>query len=112
MNMVTPRGPMGQKPNKAIKDPDYIARVRGLPCIVCESFGEAQNSPTQAHHCIHGRYGTLRTSDRCCIPLCEGHHQGDFDTSKIALHREPDMWKEAYGQDFEYIAVIQDRLGV
>lgn len=104
--------PIYQKPAKAAKDPDYLKRVRGLRCCICDGFGEAQNSPTQAHHPIHGRGGNLKTPDRMAIPLCEGHHQGDFDTSKIALHREPDMWREAYGIDREYVAATQDRLGV
>lgn len=112
MNMVTPRGPMGLKNSRPPDDPEYLKRVRGLPCVICEAFGERQNSPTEAHHPIHGRYGTRKVPDRLCIPLCHGHHIGDFDTSKIALHREPQAWKEAYGEDHEYVAVTQDRLGV
>lgn len=106
------RGPLGLRHPKPKPDPKYLARVRGEPCRICEAFGEVQLSPTQAHHPIHGRFSKLRTPDRLAIPLCEGHHQGDFDTSKVALHREPDRWKELYGEDHEYIAVTQDRLGV
>ncbi len=111
MNLMN-KPPAGQKQPKEGRDPAYLVRVRELPCCICEGFGERQASPTQAHHPIHGRGSTRKVPDRMAIPICEGHHLGDFDTSKIALHRDPDMWKEAYGLDHEYIAATQDRLGV
>ena len=111
MNLMN-KPPVGQKQPAAGRDPQYLVRVRELPCCVCDGFGEHQKSPTQAHHPIHGRGSTRKVPDRMAIPLCEGHHLGDFDTSKIALHREPNMWKEAYGIDREYVAATQDRLGV
>lgn len=104
--------PIHQKPTKASSDPAYLARVRELPCVICQAHGEPQNSPTQAHHCIHGRGGNRKTPDRMAIPLCEGHHQGLFDRSKVALHVEPSRWKVLYGKDTDWIAVTQDRLGV
>lgn len=100
--------PIYQKQGKASKDPAYLAKVRQLPCIICQEFGMPQLSPTQAHHPIHGRYGTRKSPDEMAIPLCEGHHQGNFDTSKIALHREPAKWKRLYGQDHEYSARVRD----
>lgn len=30
----------------AAKNPAYLARVRELPCCICEAFGEVQMSPT------------------------------------------------------------------
>lgn len=99
-----------QKQPKAKPDPAYLAAVRQLPCCVCEAFGEAQNSATTAHHPIMGRYSTRKVPDRMAIPLCDGHHQGTFDTSKIAVHREPKAWREAYGQDRDFVAVTLDRI--
>ena len=93
------------KPNRA-----YLAAVRELPCVICEAFGELQSSPTTAHHPICGRYGTRKAPDTTAIPLCCGHHQGDFDTSKIAIHRERKAWVAKYGPDTDYTAVTQDRL--
>ena len=97
----TPQGP---------DDPGNLARVRGLPCCVCQAFGLPQLSPTTAHHAIHDRHGTRKAPDRDAIPLCDGHHQGTFDTSKLALHRAPDQWRKAYGSDRDYIASTQAAL--
>lgn len=106
------RGPLGLRSPKPKPDEEYLARVRELPCCICEAFGYVQSSPTAAHHPIHGRFSNRKVPDRLVIPLCEGHHQGDFDKSKTALHRHPALWKDLYGEDHEYIAVTQDRLGV
>jgi hypothetical protein len=98
------------KEPRAKRNPAYLERVRGERCVICEAFGEQQLSPTQAHHPIHGRFSQRRVPDEMAIPLCEGHHQGLWDGSKVALHKEPSKWKRLYGEDHEYIAVTQDRL--
>lgn len=102
--------PLGLKEPKAKADPAYLAKVRELPCCICEAFGEAQLSATTAHHPIHGRFSQRKTPDRMAIPLCDGHHQGSFDGSKIAVHAEPTKWKRLYGEDHEYSAITQDRI--
>jgi hypothetical protein len=99
-----------QKPPKAKKDPAYLRAVRALPCVICDADGERQNSPTTAHHWTMGRGSTRKTPDGQAIPLCDGHHQGTFDTSKTAIHREPQAWRDAYGEDCDYIAVTQDKI--
>lgn len=106
MNLLK-RGPLGLKPGKAKPDPAYLARVRELPCVVCEAFGEPQTTPTAAHHTIHGRFSQVKTPDRQAIPLCYEHHQGHK-----GVHTHPEWWKRVYGLDVEYIAITQDRLGV
>ena len=105
------KGPMGLKQPKAKPAADYLARVRELPCCICEAFGEPQLSATTAHHPIHGRYSQRKSPDHTAIPLCEGHHQGLRDKSKTALHAEPTKWKRLYGEDHEWIEVTQDKLG-
>lgn len=98
---------------KEIRPPDnpaYLAAVREMPCIICEEFDEVQLSPTTAHHPIMGRYGTRKRPDITALPVCDGHHQGTFDTSKVAIHREPAKWRELYGKDIDYTPRIQDRL--
>lgn len=87
---------------------DYMGVVRTLPCIICQTHGEPQTSHTQAHHPIMGRYGTRKAPDGDCVALCEGHHQGMFDTSKIAIHREPKRWREVYGLDTDYIEATRE----
>ena len=59
---------------KPTDDPDYLDWIRTLPCIVCQTKGERQTTPTTAHH--HGpRAYSARVSDRRAIPLCfERHH--------------------------------------
>lgn len=83
-------------------DPKFLAWVREQPCCICEAFFLPQMSPTAAHHVIHDRFSFAKTADRRAIPLCEGHHQGHFDTSKVAIHREPKRWRELYGPDHSY----------
>jgi len=86
MNLLR-KPPMGQRLQAKVSDPEHLARVAQLPCCICEAFGERQRSATQVHHVFHGRYDTERAPDRMTIPLCEGHHLGMFDTSKLAIHR-------------------------
>jgi len=98
------------KPPKAKKDPAYLAKVRELPCCICEAFGEMQVSATQAHHPIHGRFSVTRSPDDTAIPLCEGHHQGLLDTSKLALHRGKETWAAKYGLDTDWIDATRDKI--
>jgi len=95
---------------EGIEDAAYLADLHKLPCVICDAFGMMQLSPTTAHHWIVGRHGTKRTPCKQALPLCDGHHQGKFDTSKIAIHREPAAWREAYGKDSDYIQVTQDKV--
>jgi len=107
---IANRGPLGQKPAKAKPNPAYLAEVRRLTCCICDAHGLPQSSPTQAHHAIMGRGSVLRTPDDMAIPLCEGHHQGFFDTTQIAIHREPARWRKMYGPDTDWIAGTRDRV--
>jgi len=102
MTNLAKKPPLGQKKPKTRKNPKFLHEVRQKKCCVCERFGEVQRSPTQAHHPIHERFGTLKRGDETAIPLCEGHHQGMLDTTKIAIHREPALWRETYGPDYSY----------
>ena len=60
---------VAQKPKRAKPNPAYLAKVRELPCIICQSFGLPQNSPTQAHHVIHQRGSFRKVPDEMSIPL-------------------------------------------
>ena len=89
-------------------DREYLADVRRLPCVICDAFGFHQQSPTEAHHTICGRFGQDKTPDREAIPLCDGHHQGKFDRGRIAIHEDKALWVDTYGPDTDFIAITQD----
>ena len=115
MTRISPMREPYQKAGKPVRDARYLDRVRGLPCCICEGFGMLQNSPTEAHHCKSGRYGSLRTSDLCAIPLCHSHHNKlrayPGDEGKIGYHNGQATWEALYGPDTDYIAPTQDKIG-
>ena len=98
------------KREKKTADAWYLGEVRKLPCCVCVAFGMEQTSQTTAHHIFHDRFEGRKTPDRQAIPLCDGHHQGDRDTSKLAIHRAKEEWRELYGPDHEFTAATQDAI--
>lgn len=100
-----PQRPVTQKPAKAKRDPEYLARVRELPCCVCEALGDRQVGPTYAHHVIHFRFSQQKTPDRDAIPLCFAHHQGPE-----GIHADKTAWREMYGPDNSYIKATKRRL--
>ena len=109
MNNLT-RQPIRPKEPPPGERPDYLAAVRELPCCICEAWGMAQMSPTTAHHPICGRGSQRKRPDVTAIPLCDGHHQGLWDNSKIAIHRDRAAWVATYGSDVDWIAPTQDKL--
>lgn len=102
MNLMG-KPPLGLKSSPSTKDPKHLEKIRSRRCIICTTFGEVQLSPTAAHHCIHDRFGTRKASDSEAIPLCEGHHQGLWDTSKLAIHKDKKAWRDKYGPDWSYL---------
>ncbi len=108
MNKPAPK-PMKGSPLKLVsdvsgKDPAYLKAVRALPCCICGLF------PAYAHHTICGRYSQGKTPDRQAIPLCEGHHQGLWDTTKLAIHKNQTAWVAEFGPDTDYIEATQDAI--
>lgn len=110
MTNLAGKPPVGLKDRETRKDPAHMARVAKLPCVICYEFGLNQTTPTQVHHVIHGRHSSAKAPDRMTIPLCEGHHQGQFDTLKLAIHREPARWREIYGDDTSWLNWVTARL--
>jgi hypothetical protein len=90
------------KPIKAKKNPKFLKRIREKNCCICTAFNLPQMSATQAHHVIHDRFSGAKTADQLAIPLCEGHHQGLWDDSKLAIHQSPKEWRDLYGSDYSY----------
>lgn len=92
------------------KSPEYLEAIHNLPCAVCASRGWQQSSPTQAHHVICERFSQVKTPDVMAIPLCDGHHLGMVDKTKIAIHQSKLAWVEAHGPDTGFIARTQNAL--
>lgn len=107
---VMGKPPLGLKEKKKRPDFEHMKRVGSMPCVICHQYWLPQMSPTQVHHVIHDRHSTAKSPDTETIPLCEGHHQGLFDTSKIAIHQEPERWRRAYGPDHLYLGWVTDRI--
>ena len=68
-----------------IADKAHLRFIRGLPCLVCGSPGEA----------AHVRYGSVqhgkvetgtgrKPDDRWCVPLCASHHRTGSDAQHNA----------------------------
>ncbi len=93
--------PIPQKPEKAKKDPERMHRVKQLPCVICGA-----PPPSDAHHCISGRYSQRKAPDSMTVPLCKRHHQEGPD----AIHNDKAGWEARYGKDTDYLAEVDDML--
>ena len=108
MTNLAKRPPLGLKTKTKKKNAKHLDKIRSMRCCVCQKFGQWQLSPTTAHHVIHDRYGTKKSSDLEAIPLCDGHHQALWDKSKdCAIHDDKKKWRELYGADWSYVQVTQ-----
>ena len=78
----------------------YMGLVKLLPCAVCGRGG-----PSDAHHCINGRYGQRRRDDFFTIPLCKLHHQG-----AEGIHKAQSRWESRFGPDTDYLQWTLDEV--
>lgn len=102
---LTGRG-VTQKQGHPAKDPEYISILHDLPCCICDYYGYKQQTHTQAHHWIMGRGGSRKTPDSEAIPLCVDHHQSGGH-GFVAIHNEPDEWRQKYGRDKDWVSWAQ-----
>lgn len=77
----------------------YMAAVKQLPCCICGAHG-----PSDAHHVIHGRYGSRKSSDFDVIPLCRSCHLD----GPHAIHRGKETWEKLHGPDYSYIEAARE----
>lgn len=56
------------------KDPEYLAFLHTLPCVVCEKMGVKQTYRTEAAH-VGDRGMSQKCPDKEAIPLCLVHHR-------------------------------------
>ena len=98
------RGYIKKKPRPSVSQEAarYVSDAHKVECVICKAYGMQQLSPTSFHHWIMGRFSQRRTPDLEGVALCDGHHQANFDDSKIAVHSEPEKWKAAYGRDKDW----------
>ena len=74
---------------------EYMGTVRTLACSCCGRPG-----PSEAHHCIHGRYSARKVSDFETIPLCQKCHR--------ELHDDKPAWAAKYGPDYGFIDATRE----
>ena len=91
-----------------------LGAVAALGCIACEKDGYP-GTPACVHHLRTRpdgqRYGTgLRAPHSRTIPLCEGHHQGMLDTTKLAFHKNPKAFEARYGSELQLLEETNARL--
>lgn len=107
----SPRKPMKQRSDKrkSYRASDegkaaleYMRKVKQLPCCVCGAYG-----PSDAHHVIHDRFGSRKSSDFDVIPLCKEHHQN----GPRAIHNGKETWRQINGADWSYIDSTRMRAG-
>lgn len=101
MTDLMKRGAMGQKPPKTKPNPKHLERVKSLRCVICHA-----PPPSDAHHCISGRFSRSRAPDEMTIPLCKICHQWGPD----AIHNNKRAWEARNGPDTDYLDVTADML--
>jgi len=80
----------------------YQGLVKQLPCAVCGAAG-----PSDAHHVIHDRFSSRKSSDLDVIPLCKIHHQDGPE----AIHNGKERWREKHGPDHGYLEQTREMIG-
>ena len=81
---------------------EYMGKVKQLPCCICGAPG-----PCEAHHPIHDRFGTRKSSDFDVIPLCPIHHR----IGECAIHNGKERWRERYGNDYDFVEITRKKVG-
>jgi hypothetical protein len=79
------------------EDPDYLDRVRQLPCCA-RDLGHPCYGPIAAHHAGRRPGKNLKPHDHTAIPLCWEHHTG---AGIHALHGPFKGWVRAEKYEFE-----------
>lgn len=80
----------------------YMLAVQGLPCAACGA-----PPPSEAHHCICGRYGTRKASDFDTIPLCAWCHR----LGPESVHGAKASFIARHGPDHQWIPTTRAALG-
>lgn len=76
------------------KEKKHLARVKELPCSVCDASG-----PSDAHHVKQHRQYT-------CVALCKDCHQG----SVMGWHGQKRMWSLKKMEEIDALNITIQRL--
>lgn len=81
-----------------------------IGCIACALDGRF-NDYVSIHH-IDGR--TKPDCHKKALPLCAGHHQDGTgeDKALIAVHPNKKQFEQRYGNQYELLALVMQKLGV
>jgi hypothetical protein len=80
--------------NLNTREREHLARVKELPCSVCDA-----NGPSEAHHMKQHRQYT-------CIALCESCHRSNFN----GIHGQARIWKVLKLDELDALNVTIQRL--
>ena len=84
----------------------HRARIAAMPCILCETLGQPQESRTSVHHIRSGQGVSQRASDYLAIPLCkDGCHQGS-----MGIHGDRTLLRIANMDELGLLAMTYERL--
>lgn len=84
-----------------IRNKNYSAWIKQLPCVVCMSIThgtmDVTESISEPHHENKKGHGTMggKTDDLRTIPLCRNHHQQRHDKGRDTFYKEFDIDPEA-----------------
>lgn len=91
---------------------EHSAAIHRMRCWACEVDKDPCPPPSAGHH-IKEEYGAgQKASDWEMLPLCEGHHQGNIDRTRLAYHRAPRTWCARYGNQVVVLRIILARRGL
>jgi hypothetical protein len=94
-----------------------VERMMRLGCIACAWL----DIPCVAQECHHILSGGRRMGDWWTLPLCRGHHQGDWTIEQrrvigprclVAISDGSKAWAESYPTQKELWELVQERLGL
>ena len=107
MRQVSPKKAAYRASEAGKEGSAYMGKVKQLPCVCCQQLGRVQCSPTEVHHVKSGRFGNLRESDKCVIPLCHSHHNKlrpyPGDEVVAGYHNGQETWERKFGPDYGFI---------
>jgi len=70
---------------RTAKERRHMARVAGIPCVLCGHMGLGE-TPAIVHHLKYGTGASDRSSHFLTIALCPEHHVGASGVHKLKEH--------------------------